>query len=305
MSSLLKDTGDLEGAEDAARRALTATESMPPRSGAERRLAALNRLAAIHGYRGDWPAYVDANNKLLSQRRALYGEQSVRLAVDYHNVATGLQAIGNYVDAAVHQRRAEELLIAAGESESVKMGFVLQGLAIIETETGNYPAAREAIERARVLLLASLPADHQRLQALEVWEATLAARVGDIDGAMSSLQDILARGDLRPISRYQAKRSLAEILAEAERWQEAADMFEQLLMGSIGRYQFYFPLAEAGRAYSAYRAGADVANPAPVIEDALRTLRRDGYANLPMCRTLEVWLEQLPVTQHAAAAPEV
>ncbi len=299
LGGLRKDIGDYSGAELALNQALQQLDAVSEVEAAQQRLSATNRLAAIHSYRGDWHQYTLANQRLLKARQAIHGVDSVRTAVDYHNIASGQGAIGDFEAGIANEQKAQALLEAAGDGESVRMGFILQGLANMLTESGRLAEAQQVVDTAGRLLRGSLPSDHQRLQTLEVIQATLELRRGEVEPARQRLESLLERTELHPIAQIQLYRCLGELLTTSQQWSQASDAYQAARdFSATERYRHYRPFYDGAIAYTTYRAGSSSEPPLPALDAALATLQASGYDQLPQFALLRSWRDTV-ATSHS------
>ncbi|MEM7704549.1 MAG: serine/threonine-protein kinase [Pseudomonadota bacterium] len=294
LSSIREELGDMEGAQRDIEQALALLSRGPDELAAPARLTAYNRLANLAGEMGDWHRGADAHQKLLGERLALYGEKSVRAAVDYYNIGTAQNAFGGHASALENFRMAEALLVSAGDGESLRMGYVLLGLAIALVETGRLDEAQAGIDRARNLMQASLPDDSSRLHTLEILQAKLDARNGNLERSRATLEAILARDKLSSTSRHQANRQLALYYASQGHWRRSQDTFQWLIEESATRrYRAQRIYYEAAVSYTAFRAGSLETSPKVKLEAAIEELSETGYAGLSEYEQLKLWRETL------------
>lgn len=286
LSSLLKDAEDHEGSADAAHSALALLNNERGQDALFVRLDALHQLAAIHSHRGDWHEYAAAHRQVIEQKLA---SGHPDLAADYHNLASAQVSIGEYDNAIANERQAAELVTADGQGESVVMGFIMQTVAAAQVGAGRFDDANQSIERARTLLRASLPARHQRLQSLAVLQAVIQLRTGDAEGALRGLAGLYEGGALHEIAELQAQRCRGEALIAVGRWDEAHQVFAELLTHSSPRYKNFRPFLRAGRDYAAYHAGLTEGDPNEFISSAVQALRDAGYGNVDLVPVLEDW----------------
>lgn len=285
---------DIEGAEQATRNALAALSRMNPEDAAAERLTARNRLALLLGQQGRWREEVAATRDLLEERRALYGSDSVRLAVDYHNLAGAQRAVGDLDEALVNQRRAGDLLRAAGDENSVRMGFVWYALANILIDLGRFDEAAQALDHATGIYRANLPSDHPNFEYLAEANARLQAGLGRWDEAVPTLRRLAAlEGDAFAWLRLRVNRLLAQIMVEREQWTQAHALYRKIQADKPRRYQPLTGYFDAAIAYTGFHAGTVAESPVDAIVGAIDQLRAAGLERSAEYQRLQRWRDSV------------
>ncbi len=294
QSGLLKDTGELDGAIAAANEAARVLEGAPSNEQTlENRLIVYNRLATIHSQRGNWHESEAAHQKSLELRRSVYDEDDVRLAVEYHNVATAQASIGDYLGAIENEKAAAQVLERAGHGESVRMGFVLQGLAHTLLQAKQYEESLPVFDAARRRLLVSLPEHHERLQQLKLARWVADYHVGNTDGVVDGLMAMASAPDTPRVIQLRANRWLGDLAILEGRWQAAVDAFEVVGADDNLRMKREKPYFEAAVAYSRYQMDPSSPPPLAAVQQSLSQLRNARLDKLNYFQVLLEWEQSL------------
>lgn len=284
---------DLDGAERATRSALQQAEMMPSSDAADMRQMGQNRLALLAGERGQWHREVEAHAALLAARRDLHGPESLRLAVDYHNLARAQIQLGDAESALANSKAAASLLEKHGDAESYRMGHVRYGIALAHLLLEDSVRSRSELDAARRLYLGSVPADHPSLLSLILDEARWAIRFGEPDAGFAQLQALLERDDITPHLTATTHRYFGQEAARLARWEAARTHYGTLIESPTVRYHLLAEYFVAAHAYARYQMG-ETDFPSDELTTAARALRKHGMGGLPETRMIEAWLQDAP-----------
>ncbi|MFK7958791.1 MAG: serine/threonine-protein kinase [Lysobacterales bacterium] len=294
QSSLLKDNGELAGAAAAANEAIKILEDAPVNDETtENRLIVYNRLAAIQGRRGDHHASIIAYQKSLELRRRAYGENDARLAVSYHNIASSQAAVGQYANAIENEQASARVLEQVGDGNSVRMGYVLQGLAHTLAHSGRYEESLPVFDRARALLLVSLPEDHPRLHSLKMARWVAEYHVGNTDGVVQRVTQMAQSPDTVRQNQFRANRILGDLALHEGRWQAAIDAYGVVVLEENARMTNERPYFHAAIAFSRFQLDPSLPSPLVEIQSVLNRWREDRLTGFAYFQILLSWERDL------------
>lgn len=285
---------DIDGTEEAIRRALAAFEGVETEEAAAERLVARNRLALLLGQQGRWHEEIAAAEELLADRRAIYGEDSIRLAVDYHNLAGALATVGDLESALANEARAADLLRAEGDEDSVRMGFVQFARAGMLIDAGRLDEARQALATVARIYEANLPPGHRNFAFLAEEQTRLRVEAGEGAAVVPELERLLALdGEDFAQTRLKAGRSLARVRMDQERWADAARLLREVQRCKPARYRPLTDYFEAAIAYAAFRSGKQGAPPIEALDAALASLSDRDLTRIDEYARLQRWRREL------------
>jgi serine/threonine-protein kinase len=279
---LKRKSGDLSGAEAAARESLAILDRLP---GDHNRNRLENRtvLDYILALRGNWAAALANGEARLAERRALLGDNDPGLAVDYNNLAVAHARMDRYADALAAYARCAELLVAGGIGDSARMAGVERGRAALLARLGQFKEAQALLARADQMRRRNLPSGHPDQRDTAFASAVMARLAGDAERARTRLAEILAAGTEQDPRRgdYQYELGRSEIVLRQWRAAQAqlvaaADALERAASGS-------HPLALHARALAAYanwRQGGTAEIADLRLADAWVALDRLGLSGL-------------------------
>ncbi|MEM9305061.1 MAG: serine/threonine-protein kinase [Pseudomonadota bacterium] len=254
IAELRTDLDDFEGAEEAVRGALEETARRTDELGPQQQLVARNRLVGLLNNQGRPQELLKEQLALLADRKALHGKDSLQTAVDHHNLAVAYQKLGRFEEGLVHERRARELLLANGDNQSLRVGFVTIQIASLQIDLGDYAAAQESVDEAAVLFETNLPPDHPRLLQIKTEQGRLWRLSGREDDAVALFEKILALDSQETAgSRRLAGHNLAFLLLARESWSDAQALLEELLDADAPRRTEVQLYLEAAERYAAAR----------------------------------------------------
>ncbi len=289
LSGLLMDMEDFDGAERAVRRSLSELDKLPETESAKQKLVNYNRLATLAGRRGDMQGGLRAHQQVLAQREKIFGPESIRLAVDYHNVATAFANVGDYDAAIENEGKAAAILEAAGDGQSVRMGFVLQGLGHTLGWATRHKEAVKTFGKARALLAGSLPEDHSRLKILRIAEWGSRYHLGESRAALDALRAIQLELSVDDPARMAAYRQLGELMVHEQNWPEVVAAYSVCVEDQQARQQPYIPYYRAALAYARHQIDRGTEPPAAALADAVAQLERSGMAQHRLVKQLRAW----------------
>lgn len=289
LATLRRNAGDLVGSELALSEASAQIALRTDDDAAATSLVARNKLVSLLGEQGRWLEELQAQRELLVDRIALHGIDSVRVAVDHHNLADYLVAFGEIDEALQNESRAAALLRMDGDDKSVRMGIILIGVAYAHIEAGNIQPAQTALNEARVLITTVLPPTHAYFNSIDRLQAGVLTHNGETKQAEALFAELLDRESLSPNQHIQVKHNLADLLLRQERWPEAITYFEDLRETVTGRYAPLKPYFAAALAYAEFMGG-DTQPPSlatiQTIETSLATMKEAGYEKIAAYRDL-------------------
>ncbi len=285
---------DIAGAEQATRNALAALEGLQTEGAAAERLVAKNRLVLLLGQQGRWHEEVAAARELLADRRAMYGEDSIRLAVDYHNLAGAQAAVGDFESALDNERRAAELLRAEGDEDSVRMGFVKSALANMLMMAERFEEAEQALDEVSRIYSANLPPGHMNFDFVAEQKAALQVKTGRSAEALPELERLLTlEGEPYALTRLKASQSLAQVRMQQGRWADAERLYREVQQSKPARYQPLTAYFDAAIAYTGFKAGTREQPPTEVLRTALERMREFDLVRIEEYRRLQAWMDEL------------
>lgn len=305
FATTLNSTEQFDRAETAARRALDILSPLRSDEAAEHRLVAHNRLFFTMDSRGLWREALQAQRDLLAARQAVHGEDSVRTAVDHHNLASALASLGEFEGAMRHEQRAHQLLIADGDTGSVRMAYVTAALANSHINLEQFDEAAAALDQAESLFVDTVGADHQLTQRLDLFRADIMRLTGDAPGAVALLREYLSQrqdetsGNQLSMDLFGAQKDLGDSLIAMGQWSEAAAIFTRLTDNVQTYYQPIAPTLEATAAYAAFRAGELSTAPTTQLRAAHETAVEQGYDKTWGAARLTEWIAVLEGNQAA------
>ncbi len=284
---------DIAGAEQATRNALAALDGLKTEYAAAQRLVAKNRLALLLGQQGRWHEEVAAARELLADRRAMYGEDSIRLAVDYHNLAGALATIGDFESALENERRAAELLRAEGDEDSVRMGFVKSGLADMMIMAERYKEAEQTLDEVSRIYAANLPPGHMYFDFVAEQKAALLVETGRTAEALPELERLIAlEGEPYALTRLKASQSLAQVRMQQGRWADAERLYREVQQTKPVRHEPLTAYFDAAIAYTAFKAGTREQPPTEELRVALERMGELDLARIEEYRRLQDWMDE-------------
>ncbi len=285
-----------------ARKLLAIIEGQDFKSVPELRLAARNKVFFALDGLGRWQEAIAAQIDLLAARAEHYGSDSMRVAVDHHNLATILINVGDYDQAVGHSQRAVEILAANGHAESARMGIALGALGRGQLSQGDLAAATETQALAQGLLESFFGPDHRRVLGLEILKARINLARGNTDPSIKRLKELENAEALTELDRFQLLRVLAYAATDARQWVEATSYWDKALEQMPDGERPIRPVLEATRSYSAYQAGISELSPLPSLNDTLAALAERGLENVWGTERLKRWAEEFREPP-AAAGP--
>jgi serine/threonine-protein kinase len=251
IAILKRKSGDLSGAEAAARESLAILDQL---SGDQSRNRLENRtvLDYVLALRGHWAEALANGEARLAERLELLGDDNPGLAVDYNNLAVAYSRMDRYADALAAYARCAELLVAGGNADSARMAGVERGRAALLARLGQFKDAQAALARADQMRRRNLPSEHPDQRDTAFASAVMARLGGDAERSRTRLAEILAAGTEQDPRRgdylYEFGRSqivLRQWRAAQAQLLGAADALERAAGGS-------HPLALHARALAAY-----------------------------------------------------
>ncbi|MEM7703915.1 MAG: serine/threonine-protein kinase [Pseudomonadota bacterium] len=293
--------GDFGGAEAAIRRSVALFETLPaaqfekPDEGPLGVIQGRTLLANLLARQGDLRGRLEAHRLILQDREALLGVGQPGSAVDYHNVAQSLLALGFTPDAVASEEGALALL---GQEDlgTFKELLVQLGLARAYGEHGQHKEAQTTLTRTRELFQRLLPEGHRLYASLDEASARLAYLRGNRDIALATYRAHFA--DAGPGAGTASGRTWLQY-AETERLVGNSGAFEQAL--AKGQEQL---TDEYGVLRPVFALGTQVATSltgratltrdelAVAIDELAEQLRTD-YPQLPELALLYAWREAI------------
>jgi tetratricopeptide (TPR) repeat protein len=259
IAELKTDLEDLDGAEIAVRNAIEETSRRIDPDGPSQQLIARNKLMRLLGEQGRTREQLAVQIALLADREALHGKGTLATAVDHHNLANLYQRLGRYDEALVHEREAETLLLANGDGESLRAGFVSIALAGIEVDRGDFDAAQRSLDRAAALYGANLPAGHPSFFEIEGEQGRLWRLAGRHTDARRLFQEHLALDAADVVQhRQKAQLNLAYIAISEGTWAEAQSLLVPLAAAKAPRLAPLQSYLEAAAQYVAARRAPEM-----------------------------------------------
>lgn len=234
LAWILKDLGDLAGAEQQARRALAIRERLAP--GSLEVAGSLNTLGNILVHRGDLTQAEVLLRRALAMNEAV-APGSVRVARQLHNLSYLLHRQGDDPTAETYARQALAILLKESPADDL-IPLCLTNLGDLAHSRGDRTAARSFYDRAREIWgpdHPSLPLVQQRLGDLLVEEQRL-------DEAETLYRKALARAEkmsLRSPVRAEYEHALGMLalrrgdLDQAERHHQAALALRESAPGTL------------------------------------------------------------------------
>ncbi|MEM9531798.1 MAG: serine/threonine-protein kinase [Pseudomonadota bacterium] len=293
LATVYNQAENFEAALAAATKTLALLEGEQFKVAPELRLVARNKMFFALDGLGRWREASTAQIDLLAARERFHGRDSMRVAVDHHNLATTLINVGDFAAAVKHSKRAVEILNAQGHAESGRMGIALGALGRGQLSQGDVTAAAETQALAQALLEGAFGAGHRRVLGLEILKARIELARGDRDAGLRRLGALLGADALTELDQFRLLRVLAEAAAEDQRWTQATNTFDQALAQMPAAEQPIRPVLEAARAYCAARAGITDASPLPQLSRTLELLAEQGLASVWGAPSLRGWAEEL------------
>ncbi len=282
IAVLKRKSGDLPGAEAAARESLAILDQLPgdhSRSRLENRTV----LDYILALRGNWAAALANGEARLAERRVLLGDNDPGLAVDYNNLAVAHARMDRYADALAAYARCAELLVAGGNGDSARMAGVERGRAALLARLGQFKDAQAALARADQMRRRNLPSEHPDQRDTAFASAVMARLSGDAERSRTRLAAILAAGTEQDPRRGDYEYELGRSQIALRQWRaaqaqliDAAAQLERIAGGS-------HPLAIHARALAAYanwRQGGTAQVADLRLADAWVALDRIGLSGL-------------------------
>ncbi len=282
IAILKRKSGDLPGAEAAARESLAILDRLPgdhSRSRLENRTV----LDYILALRGNWAAALANGEARLAERRALLGDDDPGLAVDYNNLAVAHARMDRYADALAAYARCAELLVLGGNGDSARMAGVERGRATLLARLGQFKEAQAMLARADQMRRRNLPPEHPDQRDTAFASAVMARLAGDAERSQLRLTEILAaatepdprRGDYRyelgraQIVLRQWRAAQAQLIGAADELERAAGGTHPLALN-----------ARALAAYANWRQGGSAEVADLRLADAWVALDRLGLGGL-------------------------
>ncbi len=301
IANLRIELKNLDGAEEAVRAAIEESDQRTDSDGPRERLVARNSLMELLGEQGRWKEQLETQLALLADREALHGDNSLRTAVDHHNLSNIYARFGRFPEALDHELRAAELLREHGNGESLRMGFVYLALCSIYTDLENFSEARRALEQAKAIYDAALPPGHPSFLTVESEQARLWRFAKNYDDAERLL---LKHARLSaPEERYhqvKAQISIIRMRLDQQRWEEALTLLDQFIETMPARLLPTKPYYLAGRDYAAARMGdLPPAEALAAIDEAIAAFEARGIDGTESHLNLQSWrraLEKLSET---------
>ncbi len=293
LGAARETAGDLIGAQAAVQQSVDVLDDFDIQDdeAAKGRFTGRNRLSVIAGTLGDWSGELAAQQALLADRAAYYGEEHMAVAVDHHNVSMALSRVGLFADAVRHSQQSIGILLAHGDQGSVRLGYAKLGLAYALLNDTQWREAQAVIEEVVDIYRANLPADHPSFISVEILRARADLLEGQHDKAIERLTVVADSAEIPADRRRNGLSALAWAQLETENWVEAAARCEQWLQGANAGGQPTRPLFEAALAWANYQLDPDQMAPPP-LRETYSQLVDQGYGQMPMALLLKRWVDQ-------------
>ncbi len=298
MRSAAKNYGE---AEEAIRRSVALFETLPaaefekPNEGPLGVIQGRTLLANLLARQGDLRGRLEAHRLILKDREALLGAGQSGSAVDYHNVAQSLLALGFTAEAVASEEGALALL-GPEHLGTFKELLVQLGLTRAYGEYGRLEDAQRAITRTRELFQRLLPEGHRLFASLDEASARLAFLQGNRDIALATYRAHFA--DAGPGYATASGRIWLQY-AETERLAGDSAAFEQALARGqellTEEYGLLRPVFVLGTQVAADLAGHSTLTRDELLTeiDELTEQLRTDYPQLPELALLQAWREAI------------
>lgn len=305
IARLRRFNDDFDGAQSAIEESirhfsrLTPAQSDEPDEGPLGVIRGRTLLANLLAERGLWQERVAAHRQILEDRVQLIGSGQPGSAVDYHNLAQSLLAVG-HTDAAIDAEQQALALLDASDAVSYKALLIELGLLKGLLQAGELEQAVDALARCRKLAVEVLPETHVMHRHVTELAAWLAYRHGDPEASLMAYRELMRDwGDEKmPLlvrDRY------AHVLLANRAAEEAAAQWQILLENRSDRYQVLLPYWQAALIMAQPDGeGTEPAARISQLEHAVQQIRQMGYPDLPQLRLIDQWLTRL----QAASEPD-
>ena len=198
MASVRSWRDDLDGAERAAREAVSIYQESIPLKLHPDRVMANSRLAEVLFLKGKTSEAGELYQSVLDGQRVLYGPKSSQVADTLDSLGQVRSAQNNLVEAEKLTREAIEVNMEARGPDYYMTGYLRTSLAQILTRQGRYRDAEPELRQALDLYSRSLPPDHQYVATAEyvLGEVLLAThRLSDAEAMLTASMNRWKRTD--------------------------------------------------------------------------------------------------------------
>jgi serine/threonine protein kinase/Flp pilus assembly protein TadD len=224
MASVRSWRDDLDGAERAAREAVSIYQDSIPVKLHPDRVMANSRLAEVLFLKGRADEAGGLYQNVLESQKVLYGPKSTQVADTLESLGQVSLAQGNLQDAEKFTREAIEVNVEAQRGDYYMTGYLRTSLAQILTRLGRHTEAEPELRQALDLYARSLPTDHQYVATAEyvLGEVLLATnRLSDAEAMLTASMNRWKRTSAPPWRSARSASALGEALYLEGHIQEA------------------------------------------------------------------------------------
>lgn len=275
---LYENRGRLDDAQRSAEEALALIRETIGDDAALGRIQVRTTLAKLATFRGDFAAAEAEYRAILDDRRALFGADDARLAVDWNNFGAVALRRDRYADAEHAYAEAARLIALDPKAPESRQAWLRVGRGTALMGLGDYASAGAEMAAALAVAERSLHGTHPIVASILSGQARLARYQQRHNEAIASATRALAiYTELEHPDRAVAALELGLTLSDAGRIGEA----ERMLAMSVRAYEAsasrapYFRLAQAARA--ALHIAREPSTGTVAIDAALEALRSDGH----------------------------
>jgi CHAT domain-containing protein/tetratricopeptide (TPR) repeat protein len=213
IANVLYGTGDLTSALTTYERVLEIAQRTFP-DGHPYVSTALSNVAGVLELMGDSATARPFYERALALNEKIFGAESQAVASDLQNIGFNLMSLGDHAGA----RKAILRSLAFREKNESKAvyGYTLAALGSLLLRTGEYPQAREALEKGLPLIEGGLGPGHPRVGEVVALYGDLLAATNDTQGALAAYERSIGifQEAFGPLHRKvsDTRRSLAWVL---------------------------------------------------------------------------------------------
>jgi tetratricopeptide (TPR) repeat protein len=250
-------------------------------------LRARNLLANVLSDRGDMLGALDAHRQVLQERQQLLGPDALQLAANHNNIGRTLERLERWEEALQAFANAERLLLQHGESDSIKLALVRNGMALALIGSGEPQRGEQLLRQTRERFVRDYGQEHEFVYATELGLAEASRRGGDPESALHRLNALANDTDYQPSFYFWLLRARAA--ADLQRWSAVTDSYRHAVDSRFVENQPFQTYLHAAIAW-AQAQSTQSSLPHSQLQVALDALERHGLQATAEAQSARHWL---------------
>lgn len=192
------------------------------------RVSAMTTLLRVQSAEGDYAAALLTARRNISERAALYGPNSPRLAVDYNNLSSQLGRVGELAQAQLANDRAMQLLLLLPDPPLARIAMLEHATCALARMRAEYPRALIACKRAHAGVVKAMGPEHPDLIEIDALMAGIFLDLGQIDSA----RQLLNKSENKRAKTNNMALQSVRIAAGTKNWQAVISSTDHISAGS-------------------------------------------------------------------------